>query len=289
MNTIFLPQTFKYPTTFFQKKLQPQYSLTFKGNPKTDTFEKTEKPALKRGQFLDNEGSVYIRDLTCMFREDLNWKKFGDFLEKRFEKCNKVNTYIYGCSDGSEAYSLSILLQSKFGKDAEKFFPIMAKDIDEEKISENIKRQKEGCAKAELGYYQMRRRLELKEDEAKQYIKPTIGDVCNDLILDKTTSPVKFSAANILEDLDNIDSKHPSIIMCRNMWPYINENEYNQFAKKLYDRLAPGSVVVVGAFDCSGSLLTEQNKQSTFPDILKKYFTCKKIDKEPLIFLKKWR
>lgn len=203
-----------------------------------------------------------------MFREDLDWKKLGEFLETRFAKCDKVNTYVYGCSDGSEAYSLSILLQNKFGKDAEKFFPIIAKDIDEEKISENIRRQKEGCAKAELGYYQMRHRLELEEDEAKKYIKHAIGGVSNDLMLDKTTSPVKFSAANILEDLNNIDSKHPSIVMCRNMWPYINENEYKEFAKQLYNRLAPGSVVIVGTFDCSGSLLAKQNRQSTFPDAL---------------------
>lgn len=224
-----------------------------------------------------------------MFREDLDWKKLGEFLETRFAKCSKVNTYVYGCSDGSEAYSLSILLQNKFGKDAEKFFPIIAKDIDEEKISENIRRQKEGCAKAELGYYQMRHRLELEEDEAKKYIKHAIEGVSNDLMLDKTTSPVKFSAANILEDLNNIDSKHPSIVMCRNMWPYINENEYKEFAKQLYNRLAPGSVVIVGAFDCSGSLLAKQNRQSTFPDALKKYFSCKKLNKAPLIFLKKWR
>ena len=99
-----------------------------------------KKPVLKRGQFLNNEGSVYIRDLTCMFREDLDWKKLGEFLETRFAKCSKVNTYVYGCSDGSEAYSLSILLQNKFGKDAEKFFPIIAKDIDEEK---NFRKHKE--------------------------------------------------------------------------------------------------------------------------------------------------
>ncbi len=54
-----------------------------------------------------------------MFREDLDWKKLGEFLETRFAKCDKVNTYVYGCSDGCESYSLSILLQSKFGKDAE--------------------------------------------------------------------------------------------------------------------------------------------------------------------------
>ena len=49
--------------------------------------------------------------------------------------------------------------------------------------------------------------------------------------------------------IKNIDNKNPSLVMCRNMWPYINSSEYDGYAEALYEKLAPGSVVVIGFFD----------------------------------------
>ena len=51
------------------------------------------------------------------------------------------------------------------------------------------------------------------------------------------------------------------------MWPYVNPDEYEDFAKKLYKRLAPGSIVVLGDIDCfSGGGVYPRS--DTFPDKL---------------------
>ena len=54
--------------------------------------------------------------------------------------------------------------------------------------------------------------------------------------------------------------------MCRNMWPYINPSEYEAFASRLYEKLAPNSIVVLGYFDFQGdSWIKDSN---LFPKIL---------------------
>ncbi len=245
-----------------------------------DIFEKEvkdENPVqLKRGQVLGNDNKVFTRSDTSMFRWDINWNEFGKYLEDRFSSDKKVNTYIYACSKGLEAYSLSILLQNKFEKDASKFFPVIAKDIDKNIIENNIKAQKNG---------------EIEVDPDACEVIFTFKDGCTEeenyrradkyiaVYLDKyavehanlreaAISDIEFSCANILEDLDNIDNKNPSIVMCRNMWPYVDNKEYEDFANKLYKRLAPGSIVVIGSFfDYMGDYKVENSGE--FPAALR--------------------
>lgn len=239
-------------------------SIFFKGNqqikreyitapyPK-DTFTKS-KPALKRGQVLD-DGEIYISGSTQFFRDDINWNEFGEYLKERFKNTDKINTYDYACSEGCEAYSLSMMFQHKFKDDAEKFFPIYTRDIDENTIAENIENQKTGQINRKLGVKQIANEINMSPSEIKEVFvitkqrlvsQPEIASALKETV----TKPVIFQEANILEDIENIDSKHPSIVMCRNMWPYVETEEYPGFANALYDRLKEGSIVVLGAYDC---------------------------------------
>ena len=54
--------------------------------------------------------------------------------------------------------------------------------------------------------------------------------------------------------------------MCRNMWPYINPDKYNECAKKMYNNLAKGSIVVIGSFDIEGEPFIENS--DSFKDSL---------------------
>lgn len=269
------PAFFKEEDTFNALK-------TMKTAPEYDCFQKSDGGFSfkgRRGEVLGRDGKVFIGNATYMFRGDLDWKRFGNFLAGRFGECDKVNVYNYAASSGYEPYSLSILLQAKFKDEAEKFFPIFAKDIDREMIFENIIRQKTGNVEIEEGYDRAQRVLRLDRDELRSFMKPD-KLLYGATLYNHVTKPVKFKCANILEDIKNIDSDNPSIVMCRNMWPYVDKNEYEDFARRLYDRLKEGSVVVVGDFDYS--------EDNNFPPKLIEagFVPLDENDRYNLIFLK---
>jgi len=235
-------------------------ALSFKGtknttSPKqleTDTF-KRQLPKLEKGQMLNSKNEVFNRHATGMFRSEINWGNLGNYFDKRFKDQDKVNTYVYACSNGSEAYTMSILLSEMFRDEADKFFPIIAKDIDKTRIEEAKKQQSGGLIPVYNAYLPAKYALGLEDDELQEYILRS-SDKEKEWVTNNTAKPVKFSRANILEDLDSIDSNNPSIVMCRNMWPYVNPDEYSEFAQNLYEKLAPDSIVILGEYDTTGEI-----------------------------------
>lgn len=280
MNILSFPRITNLNPSFFKNNIK-QNTLNFKGQIEADTFERTsETPELKRGQILDEKGKIFTRNNTRMFRDDLNWEDFGQYLKDKFKDFNKVNTYLYACSSGKEPYTLSILLQHIFKEEAQKFFPINAKDIDENLIQKNIHNQNNERI-LETSYYPAKLALHLDDKQTKEYI--TLDEHKIENLTEKTINPVEFSCANILDDIENIDSENPSIIMCRNMWPYVNSSEYEDFAVKLYDKLAKGSVIVIGSYDYKGEAGKKDSK--TFPaSLLKAGFEA--VDKRKNKFTK---
>ena len=89
----------------------------------------------KTKQFSSNSDVKMINsNTTNFFRRDIDWKTLGKIFKKQFPQ-GKVNIYDFACSDGSEAYSLIITLIEQLGeKNAQRFFPIIASDVDEEII-----------------------------------------------------------------------------------------------------------------------------------------------------------
>ncbi len=195
---------------------------------------------------------------TSMFREDVNWMGFLSYLKGRFKDNDKVNTYIYGCSNGSEPYTMSVLFKKGFNN-PEKFYPIIAKDLDEELI-DDINKMQDGIValpiRAQNQYTTIsdlderaQEALNLSDNDLKKYFEK-MGDYV--AINKEVREPIKFSSADILKDIDSIDSDNPSIVMTRNMWPYIDCSKYQEYADSLYEKLAPNSVVVLGHYDFIG-------------------------------------
>lgn len=210
---------------------------------------------IEKGQILYKPGILFNRASTQFFRSDLNWVEFGKYLREKFKDDKKVNTYVYACANGSEPYSLSLLLQSEFPSYCEKFFPICAKDIDKKLINQNIADKARGQVKAGVVYPWIKYGLQMEDDMIDECLLIKEGDIPEDdeeWLLEKVIAPVEFQYANILNDVKNIDSEHPSILMARNMWPYVRPFEYQDFSDELYKRLAKGSVVVVGDYDYRG-------------------------------------
>lgn len=221
-------------------------------------LEEGEKP--KRGQSLCGlkKDLVFNRNFTSFFRDDVNWLHLGCFLKEKFKDEDKVNTVVYACANGLEAYTFSLLIQKTFPKDCEKFFPIIAKDVSKRQIEENKLKQK-GDVRIIFGDV-MRANEALSLDLIDGYKEYATKNRNGECVLDdKIKAPVVFETANILEDLDSLDSNVPTIFACRNMWPYVNSEEYQAFSDELYKRLASGSVVIIGDFDYTGAQVQREN------------------------------
>ena len=151
---------------------------------------------LKRGQILGKNNKIFCNNTTGMFRDDIDWKQFGNFLYKQFKDCKKVNTYNYAASTGEEPYSLSILLQTRFKEDAKKFFPIYAKDLDTKLIIQDTIAQKTKRIYIPQTFSRAQKALGIEESELKDLLMPddhSYGATLRQNVI----SPIKFSCANI--------------------------------------------------------------------------------------------
>ena len=216
---------------------------------------------LEKGQLLDLDGKIFNRNVTCYCRSDLDWSNFGGYLKKKFKDISKVNIQDFACSTGDEAYSLALLLTKVYG---DSDFKINASDINGSLIERNMKNQESGIEVDGFISYKILRELSIDSKDTGKYFYP--ADLAYTQIRSKISNKVNFRKANILSEIDRLDGKSPSLILCRNMWPYIDSLQYDSFARKLYEKTAPGSVVVVGSYDYMGE---ERFKASDkFPQML---------------------
>ena len=199
-----------------------------------------------RTVYNDNFSLKYNTN-TCFFRSDLNWKDFVNYLNTKYKNTQKVNIIDFACSTGEEPYSLAMLLDLQLGKDAEKFFPIRAFDIDED----NIKNAKKGIFsihKTELDFLENN-----VEDKYKDYFRVLTDNygvpvwfVSNDNI----ESKVIFEQSDMLKDMFKIPSNN-TILLCRNVFPYLTIGEESNLVKQISKQLDASSAIVLGCFDIS--------------------------------------
>lgn len=202
-----------------------------------------------RHPVLKNPDVDYHSNYTYFFREDLgkDWDTFVRILNDFFVNSKKVNVYNFACSDGSEAYSFAMKLLSKLGKrKAEKFFPILAFDIDKE-ILYDAKSNKIPCDVGD--------KIRIKENvrNYKKYCKvyPVNRDYDSKLFFmpnEKLKNRIEFSEADFVKQIDELEFSN-SIIMCRNFWYYLGKNRINQILSKLNKKIDNTSLLVIGDFD----------------------------------------
>jgi len=210
-------------------------------------FKQVNRDELDEGQILGDDKQIFNRSTTFFFRKDINWQDFGKFLKEYFKNLDDVDIFCFGCSTGKEPYSLAMVLKKYF--EGEKF-KIKASDIIPDVIEEDIKQQSVGVFVSGEDVIRLAKAFGCSLTEAQEYFQNNnlkFYQLKQDIV-----DCVEFEQKNILKSLDNIDKNKRTIIMARNMWPYIDSNKYNEFVKKLYDRLNDGSIIVVGEFDCFG-------------------------------------
>ena len=194
----------------------------------------------------NREGKLLYRTTTYFLREDLNWERFANFLKNKYQSASKVNVINHACSSGHEPYSLALKLMIKFGVEAKKFFPINARDIDFDNI-ECARRGELGINDKEMYSINYCTRDNIYEffDFAKA--KNPQDDITL-IPKPKLKEKVVFTQADILKDTTQ---KLPdnTVFMCRNIWPYLSDNNRTKLADSLAQNLGKNSLVVIGDFD----------------------------------------
>jgi chemotaxis methyl-accepting protein methylase len=188
------------------------------------------------------------RNDTWLFRDCLDWKRFGNFLVEKYKYIPKVNVYNYACSNGSEAYTFIMEMFSHHDFSvAKKFMPVIAKDYDQTAIDY----AQSGLLRIEVGEkggvnLNTNGRFPMFFTESDLYEK--------DLYEPRhiLTSNVLFSKADILEDYKTLP-KENTVVLARNFWPYLKYNERIELAKNLYNHLGDDCTLVIGSFDNNGS------------------------------------
>lgn len=224
-------------------------------------------------EVLDNAGNLLYRSTTDLFRQDLNWNAFAEYLIKKFANQEKVNLYSFACSDGSEPYSLAMMLISKLGEaKAKKFFPIIASDIDDVLIQKAKSGELELIVDEEV--------LDIYEKEVNDPLaifnmtglpSSTFFDssynerrsngayVTLAHAKDFLRNAVKFSTGNVINEIDHVEPKN-SVVLFRNCWGYLNPNEQKTLLTKLGNNLGENSVFVIGDFGATNHSEIDPNE-----------------------------
>lgn len=191
------------------------------------------------------------KNTTEFFRACLDWNEFAKFLKYHFLNDQKINVYCFGCSDGSEPYSLSMVLREKLGDDSRKFFPIIAKDVDPKIIATAQSGLIDYSSEDKMfidyftnqkfeKYFTFEKYLDQnifsKDYMAKAHVNSTLR---------KTVS---FSQGDILKEVNSIP-KENTVVLCRNFWRYLSPQDREYLAKNLYKRLDNKSCVITGYND----------------------------------------
>jgi chemotaxis methyl-accepting protein methylase len=219
----------------------------------------------KNLSFGSNSGAYRCPDgnlmgtYTNMFRADLDWEVFTNFLVKHFKNKDKVQLIQFASSDGSEAYTQVISLLEQHKKDANKFLPINAYDINDKiyKIAKSGFINLNDCDM-----------LKIKERNINinKYFKKTDKTIHipNDSLLDdkfhktnfqayEVSNPlknsVKFHKGDMFDVLKDCDDNSNTVILCRNVLDYLSDREIDRFTTYAAYKLKKGSLFVIGEID----------------------------------------
>jgi len=210
-------------------------------------------------------GEVKNRNTTNFFRNDIkDWDAFSKYLTTKF-KDKKTNIYCYACSDGSEPYSIAMMLLSKLGvKKAQNFFPIIAKDKDKF----ILKRAQKGLVELQsIDIGQIDKFTKHPASDFFETIRDSDDLFCENFGLSELKSDFKktviFQKANILKDVPNI-KKDNSVVIFRIAWPYMSEWKRNILLKKLHRQLGENSILVIAQWDFYKCKLEEPLKKNGF-------------------------
>lgn len=228
------------------------------------SFSKTQPQFCSNTRYYVSKDKIAMATYTRLFRADLDWKGIADYLIKHFREKKNVQLLQFGASDGSEAYSLIISLLKK-GREADKFFPINAYDIDKEifeasrsgllnlNVNDISKLEKADCKYFEKSS----QKLDIKGD--------TLTDRCLQINPSDTykvskmlTEKVNFHNGDMFDILQNHEDKSNTVLFCRNTIFLLPEPQIDRFTTLAENKLKNESMIVTGECDSKVNRILER-------------------------------
>lgn len=198
-----------------------------------------------------------IRTSTNVFREDVEWDRLVKFIDRHFADKDKVNSYVLACSDGSEAFTYAISIKEFLPQEVQKkFLPIKASDIDEEMIKTAKSGRinlypiefllAENISGIDLFKYMTDKTVShlIKGDEVSETDEISSYKVKKELL-----DAAEFKCSDILSEMRNLKDEGNSVIMCRNVFPYLKPSYVDKIILTAQEKLKIGSLFVIGNYD----------------------------------------
>lgn len=220
-----------------------------------------------------NEKGEEFNTNSWLFRDDLDWKRLVKYENNHFKNLNRVNVVVLASSDGSEEYSKVMSLSENLPEqDAEKFFPIKGYDID----YEMTRASNSGLLNTSL---HDRMLLQIYCDDYEKYFKETQekliikGDTplqkqktlkATNFIKDK----VRFERADMYNVLNNLDDNSNTILMCRNVLGYFEDDKIEKFIKIVSNKLKQESLFIIGEHDTKCSFISRYLNENGFAKVM---------------------
>lgn len=200
---------------------------------------------------------------TCMYREDINWDLLSDYIIK---DGNPKKIYCYACSDGSEPYSLAIALIEKLRyKEAQRYFSIIARDIDEGTIT----KAKKGYLKLEKKDFPRIRRF-CEPDKYFKFIRcirstPFLNGIYK--VKKELFNCIDFETGDISKDSEFLNYEN-SLILLRNVFMYMPYDVKEKITNNFMNNFRESTALVTGTLDKIPCLqrIPERNRIPVYND-----------------------
>ena len=206
---------------------------------------------------FDIFGKDTVRTSTNLFREDLDWFGLVKFMDNHFKDKDKVNIFSLACSDGSESYTMAISILENLPENIKsKFLPIFASDIDKEVIKA-AKTGRINILSIEFLLPERTYKCNVEKYFDNRSVSMMIdGDDISETDTIFSYQPIKelkdsaiFKHSDILTELNSLKDSGNSVILCRNVFPYIEESHKNEIVNSAKQNLKQGSLFVIGDYD----------------------------------------
>lgn len=181
--------------------------------------------------YLEEEIPVHV---TSLFRDHDFFNSLIDQISNQYNNSGTLKIWHPGCSDGSEVYSMAMLMNSRMSNVE---FKLLGTDISHESI-QTAKSGSLNCKS--LNEVQTLFRASGGKGSVREYV---VSSANSFVIRQKLYNKVRFSR-HVLGS----DSKFTKfdIIICRNMLMYYNHKAKEKIMKDLYDSLLTGGILAIG-------------------------------------------
>ncbi len=200
-----------------------------------------------REHIVNSAGKAINCHYTNFNRTDINWSKFAEFMAQRFANKPEIKINLFGCSDGSEVYTLMLAIKSLPQKIAEKF-KIFASDISEKMIM-TAKNGEILLHDNDIAFLEKNNAMEFFAEDAKSDIKIMRGEnFYPHIVKEDLRKNIEYSTKDVRKAAES-ENFSGEVFMFRNGWTYNTLEEQDKIAKNLNKNCDEKTLVVIGQSD----------------------------------------